>query len=344
MFMMGKGFLGSGSVRDWRTATVGVMVPPDLRVEDVATIARHVESAGLDELWITEDCGRYGGFTVASAMLSETETLCVGLAIVPALVRNPVFLAMEIGTLCRLHPGRFLPGLGHGWQPWMESIGAKVASPLTALEEVITATRQLLEGRCVTIDGAYVQLRNVTLTHPPDYLPLLSLGVSKANSLELSGRVADGTVLPEGSSARYVSAAANSIHAGMRGCNRSGSHRITVISWCDVADDVILGCRRIRPVVNEFLASGALDAQLAALSVHDAQSALRGRSEVLSDDFIQRIALVGGPDHCLDGVARLAEAGADAVILRAATNQAHVELVERLGEYLSGDAESRRGC
>jgi hypothetical protein len=38
---------------------------------------------------------------------------------------------MEVAALARLHPGRFIPGFGHGVRTWMEQVGAAVESPLT---------------------------------------------------------------------------------------------------------------------------------------------------------------------------------------------------------------------
>lgn len=70
---------------------------------------------------------------------------------------------MEWAALAEFFPGRLIAGLGHGVQTWMEQIGARVASPLTLLEETTTAVRQLLAGEEVTIAGRYVQLTGVQL-------------------------------------------------------------------------------------------------------------------------------------------------------------------------------------
>jgi alkanesulfonate monooxygenase SsuD/methylene tetrahydromethanopterin reductase-like flavin-dependent oxidoreductase (luciferase family) len=316
---------------------IGVMMPSEFEPEKIADVARDIQAAGFSEMWLAEDCGHGGGFSSAGAALSATSSLRIGVGIFPALVRNPVFLAMEIATLCRLYPRRFLPGIGHGWRPWMEDIGAEVKSPLTALEEVIAATRLLLQGERVSLDTNYIKLRNVILRHPPTYAPPLSLGVSRVNSLKLSGRVADGTILPEGTSPEYLSHALESIHAGAcSGGRSSGYHRVTVITWCEVTDDQIEGCERLRPVVTEFLNSGTLDPQLAALGIQGEQGYFpkRGPAVELSDEIIMRLAVVGDEKYCLGRLVHLARAGADAVIVKAATNSTHYQLVNKLAEVL----------
>lgn len=331
---------------DWgrrKVPSIGVMMPSEFVPEKIADVAHNIQAAGFSEMWLAEDCGYGGGFSAAGAALSATSSLRIGVGIFPALVRNPAFLAMEIATLCRLYPRRFLPGIGHGWHPWMEAIGAQVRSPLTALEEVIVATRLLLQGEQVNLDSNYVKLRNVVLSHPPNYAPLLSLGVSRVKSLELSGRVADGTILPEGTSPEYLSHALESINAGAcSGVRPSRYHRVTVITWCEVADNTIEGYERLRPVIAEFLNSGSLDPQLAALGMERRQpySLEKGSAAELSDEIVMRLAVVGDAQYCLRRLVQLAKAGADAVIVKAATDATHFELVNRLAGVLPKWRES----
>jgi len=80
----------------------------------------------------------------------------------------------------------------------MEQMGARAASPLTALEETITVVRRLLRGERVDLEGTTVSMRGVELDAPPDPVPPVLAGVRQRRSLALAGRVADGLVLAEG--------------------------------------------------------------------------------------------------------------------------------------------------
>ena len=64
----------------------------------------------------------------------------VGIGLMPAPLRNVATAAMEIATLERLFPGRFVPVVGHGVQDWMGQIGARAESPLTLLREYADGT------------------------------------------------------------------------------------------------------------------------------------------------------------------------------------------------------------
>lgn len=174
--------------------------PPGLAVE----LARSLEDAGAGQLWVIEDCFYTAGASLAAAALSATDQLTVGIGILPAVARNPAVTAMEFATLAGLAPGRLLPGIGHGVQSWMAQMGARPASPLTALGEVMDAVRRLLAGEQVTTHGHYVHLDDVQLDQPPADPPPLLAGVRGPRSLELAGRVADGLVLAEPTSPSYV--------------------------------------------------------------------------------------------------------------------------------------------
>lgn len=164
---------------------------------EVVHFARRLEADGIDELWLIEDCFYTSAVPLAATALAATQQLTVGLGILPAVARNPAITAMEIATLCGLAPGRLVAGIGHGEQTWMAQIGAATPSPVTTLEEVITAVRQLLDGQRVTTRGRYVTLDDVGLDQPPDPVPLVLAGVRGPRSLAMAGRVANGLVLAE---------------------------------------------------------------------------------------------------------------------------------------------------
>ncbi len=177
--------------------------PPRL----VTELASDLENGGADQLWVIEDCFYTAGVSLASAALSATEQLNVGIGILPAVARNPAITAMEVATLDGLAPGRVLPGIGHGVQSWMAQMGVRPMSPLAALEEVLTAVRRLLAGDNVTMHGHYVNLEDVQLDQPPAAAPPLLAGVRGPRSLALAGRAADGLVLAEPASPSYVRSA-----------------------------------------------------------------------------------------------------------------------------------------
>ncbi len=179
----------------WRVTPVpalGVCFVPTLAPETLVQLARSVEEAGLDELWVWEDCFKQSGIASAAVALASTTRIRVGIGLMPTPLRNVALTAMEVATLARLFPGRLVPGIGHGVQEWMAQVGGRPRSPLTLLEEYATALRSLLAGEEVTTDGTYVHLDGVRLDWPPRPAPPLFIGGTGPKSVDQAARLGDG--------------------------------------------------------------------------------------------------------------------------------------------------------
>jgi alkanesulfonate monooxygenase SsuD/methylene tetrahydromethanopterin reductase-like flavin-dependent oxidoreductase (luciferase family) len=123
---------------------LGVVFRPQLPPERLRPVAEAADAAGLDELWLWEDCFLESGIASAAAALAWTSRLTIGVGLLPVPLRNVALTAMEVATLERLFPGRLKIGVGHGVQDWMAQVGAKVSSPVTLLREHLDALRALL--------------------------------------------------------------------------------------------------------------------------------------------------------------------------------------------------------
>ena len=171
---------------------------------------------------------KQSGVAAAGACLAATTRIAVGIGLMPVPLRTVALTAMEIATLERVFPGRFRAGVGHGVQSWMEQAGVRPASPLTMLREQLTALRALLDGRRVTTRGRYVQLDDVALDWPPQqHVPLLA-GAEGPKSLQLSGALAEGTLLPAGTTVDRLREARVQIDIGREQAGRTDHHDVTV--------------------------------------------------------------------------------------------------------------------
>jgi alkanesulfonate monooxygenase SsuD/methylene tetrahydromethanopterin reductase-like flavin-dependent oxidoreductase (luciferase family) len=175
--------------------TLGAVFLPDLPPERLRDIARAADEAGLEELWLWEDCFREGGIATVTAALAWTERLRVGIGVLPVPLRNVALTAMEAASIERMFPGRLRLGVGHGVQDWMGQVGERVTSPMTLLREYVTALRSLLAGEKLNVQGRYVKLDGVALDWPPPTAPEVLAAATGPRTLRLSGEIADGTVL-----------------------------------------------------------------------------------------------------------------------------------------------------
>ena len=193
---------------------VGVVFRPDFRPDSLRQIASAAEHAGIDELWLWEDCFLQGGIAQAAVALASTDTSTVGIGILPAPLRNVVTTAMEIATLEAMFPGRIRLGVGHGVQSWMRQAGAAVSSPLTLLREYVAALQDLLAGRSVSVEGRYVRLDDVRLDWAAAQGVPVLIGGTGTKTLRLAGEIAGGVILDSAYTAATVREAIGHVAAG----------------------------------------------------------------------------------------------------------------------------------
>lgn len=257
------------------TPRVGVVFRPQLPPERLRSFMVRAEALRVDDVWLWEDCFLEGGLTTATAALAWTESVRVGLGLMPAPLRNPALAAMEVATVARLFPGRFAPAVGHGVQEWMAQVGARADSPMTLLREWTTAVRALLHGHRVSVAGRYVQLDGVALDWPPPLVPPLLVGARGPRTLALAGEVADGVVLDSDLSPDGVRRSLTRMARGV--------HQEVVVYLPTAIGD---GARE------------RLDTRLAA----------RGERE-------PEPVAAGSPDEAAEVIRRYAESGVDTVVL-----------------------------
>ncbi|WTP59959.1 LLM class flavin-dependent oxidoreductase [Streptomyces phaeochromogenes] len=263
---------------------LGAVFRPQLPPERLRAMVRTAEDAGLEELWLWEDCFLEGGISAAAAALAWSERLRVGVGLLPVPLRNVAVTAMETATLHRLFPGRAIVGVGHGVQDWMGQVGARAESPVTLLREYLVALRALLRGERVTTDGRYVKLDDVALDWPPQTPVEILAGATGPRTLRLSGEFADGTILTSSTSPEGVRKARQLIDEGRKSGSRDGTHEV---------------------VVYLLTATGP-----------DAADRLRAELEADGVASVPDLGVAGNAEAVAKAVQRLAEAGADTVILQ----------------------------
>ncbi len=265
---------------------LGAVFRPQLAPERLRAVARLADSAGLEELWLWEDCFREGGISTAAAALAWTERIRIGVGLLPVPLRNVAVTAMEAATLHRMFPGRPILAVGHGVQDWMGQVGARVESPVTLLREHLDVLRALLRGERVTVEGRYVKLDDVALDWPPaEPVPVIA-GATGPRSLRLTGEAADGTLLTASTPPEGVRRARQLIDEGRESAGRTqdAAHRI---------------------VVYLLTATGA-----------DGPARLRAELEAEGLGSVPDLGVAGDARTVARAVRRLADAGADTVVLQ----------------------------
>jgi alkanesulfonate monooxygenase SsuD/methylene tetrahydromethanopterin reductase-like flavin-dependent oxidoreductase (luciferase family) len=296
---------------------LGVVFTADRPPEELALFATAAETAGLDELWLWEDCFLAGGIATSATALAATTRITVGLGVMPAVFRNPVAAAMEVATLARLHPGRFIAGLGHGVPSWMDQVGALPAKPVPVLEQTAVSIRRLLAGERFSTAGAEVSLRDVRLEQPPVLPPPVVLGVRRPLGLRASGRSADGTILAEPSPPAYIRWARDRIEEGRAAAGRTDPHRLTVF----VKGRIDADRTNARDVAAGMVLSESVAVQLAPLDREPELAELRALGDPrrvaarIPDELLDQFTATGTAEQVISSLQGIAETDVDSIVL-----------------------------
>ena len=220
-----------------------------------------------------------------------TERIGVGVGLLPAAVRNPAIVAMEIAGLARLHPGRFTAAFGHGVDAWMRQIDARPADRLGVLEETVGAVRALLGGARLDRRRPARAARRVALDFPPAAAAAGPDRHDRAARARDRARAADGIVLPEGSTP-----------AAVRWAREQAGGATTVYAWLSIGDDGVAASGR-----------SSRAGRRGELSVLAELAGVReGR---VSDEQVRALTVSGDAAACAEAIAALHAAGADSVVL-----------------------------
>ena len=123
-----------------------------------------------------------------------TSTLRLGTAVVVAPLHSPAVLAKRAATLDRLSDGRFMLGLGIGWQKEeYAAVGAAYSERGARLEESVAAMRALWADSPATFAGRFTSFREVHSQPRPLHgaVPVVLGGNSDA-AVRRAARIADG--------------------------------------------------------------------------------------------------------------------------------------------------------
>lgn len=167
--------------------TRGILLKPRpvLDAKLLMRLARQVESAGLDSVWVGDSLTakpRLEAMAILAALAACTERVRLGTAVLLAGLRHPVLLAQAMATVDHISGGRLVVGAGVGGafndeqsQEWYAA-GVDPKRRASRFEEVLEIVQQLGQGEPVTYTGKHFALDQVRMqprTVQMDGVPVL---------------------------------------------------------------------------------------------------------------------------------------------------------------------------
>jgi probable F420-dependent oxidoreductase len=160
---------------------VGIQLPEverEVRWPEYLAIARAAEAAGFESIWLGDhllyrDDGRpergpWEAWTLLSALAAATERVRLGPLVACAGFHPPGLLAKMAATVDEVSGGRFVLGLGAGWNDAeFRAFGIPFDHRVSRFEESFAIVRGMLAGERVTLDGRFWEAEDAVLLPPP---------------------------------------------------------------------------------------------------------------------------------------------------------------------------------
>jgi probable F420-dependent oxidoreductase len=160
-----------------RPLRVGVQLPEVERVvrwPELLDMARAIEDLGYDSIWLGEHLlyrwpdraprGPWEAWATMAGLAAVTSRVTIGPLVACTAFHNPAILAKQADTIDEISGGRFVLGLGAGWnETEFRAFGVPFDHRIARFEEAFMIIRTLLSEGAVDFAGSYYEARDCEL-------------------------------------------------------------------------------------------------------------------------------------------------------------------------------------
>ena len=161
--------------------------------DELAEMARAAEETGLDSIWLGDhllyrepDRGPWDCWTTLAWLAGITERVELGPLVACTAFHPPGLIARQAAAIQELSGGRFVLGIGAGWnEAEFRAFGIPFDHTVSRFEESFEIVRRLLDGERVSFRGRYQETDDAVLLPRPQRKPKLMLGANKPRMLSI---------------------------------------------------------------------------------------------------------------------------------------------------------------
>lgn len=187
-----------------RPRRIGIQLPEVERVvpwPEYRALAVAAEESGFDSIWLGDhllyrgdgrpERGPWEAWTMLAALAAATERVALGPLVACAGFHPPAVLAKMATTIDEVSGGRFVLGLGAGWnRAEFDAFGIPFDRRVDRFAEAYGVIQPLVSGQRVSTTGEFVQLDDAVL-HPPGPAVPVMVGSNGPRVLEITLPTAD---------------------------------------------------------------------------------------------------------------------------------------------------------
>ena len=176
---------------------IGVQLPEverEVRWPEIVAMARAADETGFDSIWLGDhmlyrgedrpDRGPWDAWTQLAALAALTHRVELGPLVAATAFHPPGVLARMAASIDELSGGRFIFGIGAGWnEAEFRAFGIPFDRLASRFEESFEIIRRLFAGEAVTFAGRFQHVEDAVLLPPPARRVPLMVGSKGARVL-----------------------------------------------------------------------------------------------------------------------------------------------------------------
>ena len=326
-------------------------------LEDMQEYGKLAEKYGMTGIWSGSD-PFWSGWLPHVAVACATKKLKLGLGTLDIFHRHPATFAVDIALLSRFSNYRLIPSFSRGD---ILSLDEKKINPLKALRECFDIVRGLLRGDLKKYDGEVFEL-DCNVHGKGKSLPAIFEGIEHEKiplmiggrgpkMLQLGGEISDGVILTAPCSPGIVKWSVKHVHEGARKVRRNPSDILIgayiFMSIAENPDDARNAVRKQhtvkvyidRDTKNELghekmRLMGFSDEEITTFREISESEGLEATGRLFTDEFIDKVAVVGTPDECLEKLAEYSKAGLELPISYRVIGPDYKKAIELYGKEI----------
>ncbi len=175
---------------------IGVMIGADgtnNTLDDVIGVAKGVEAAGLDNVWLA-NIFSFDAITTLALIGRETSRIGLGTAVTPTYPRHPTAIAQQALTTSAATNNRFTLGIGLSHKLVIEDmLGMSYDKPAKHMREYLSVLMPLVRGEPANFQGEQYRVQGVALDIPGSQPMPVVVAALGPTMLKLAAEMTDGT-------------------------------------------------------------------------------------------------------------------------------------------------------
>ena len=176
---------------------IGIQLPEverEVRWPEYLAMAKAAEEVGFESVWLGDhllydgpERAPWEAWTLLSALAASTSKVRLGPLVACAGFHPPAVLAKMASTIDEVSGGRFVLGIGSGWnRREFDAFGIPYDRRVSRFEEAFAIISGLLRGERVTLDGTYHSVDDVVLLPKPARQTPIMIGSNGKRTLGIT--------------------------------------------------------------------------------------------------------------------------------------------------------------